>query len=169
MLDLNVQYMLELFEKSYPDTLDRAFKLFKAFDFKDFNIRTAHECIFGITNGYSAESIYAAEKLRLYTLWNYSKVSFSLDEQSIKSVPFNTQIERKKFAHQPFRTYYVQLNDLKPLTGFFISVGYHWDDDSLNNLMTDYSEAFLSLVIAGEKPENFRHVSFNIDLTKTTD
>lgn len=155
MKGISAQTLISNFEKLHPKALEKAFEHFTNNNYKNFSLIESHYCLYGLSNSPTKQEILAAEQLRTYTLWNYDKVTFDIDYDSIKNMSLTNDVIKRKFVHQPFKSYYVKLNGFD-LNGFFIITRYHYE---LNNY-DEYNnnEIFLSLIMKVEgiiTPINF--------------
>lgn len=144
MKEISIQRLLSDFEKLHPKALEKAFEYFTNNNYKNFSLIEAHYCLYGLNNSPTKQEILTAEQLRTYTLWNYDKVTFDIDYDSIKDMGLTNEVIKRKFIRQPFKSYYVKLNGFD-IDGFFIITRYHYEIDDYNEY--DNNEVFLSLIM----------------------
>lgn len=166
MSEINVKSILSEFEKLYPNVLNKAFNMFKKDNFKNFSIQDANMCLLGCENDCPAKLKPIVENLRLFTLWQYDKVEFEFDANQIKELTISPNIERRKLNRQPFKSYYVKLNNVV-FDGFFVAFKYYFLKNDMSEMFNS-NEIFLSLVMHGTK-QNIYHLNFNIDVLDSVD
>lgn len=166
MSEIDVKYLLDEFEKQYPNALNRAFNSFKARDYENFSIQDANLCLLGQENDCPAWFKPTVENLRIYTLWQYDKIEFDFDMEQIEKISLSTKIERRKFNRQPFKSYYVKLHDLA-IDGFFVATKYFFLKENESNMFNS-NEVYLSLVLRN-KSDKIYHINFDIDLLNPID
>lgn len=160
---VSANQILRNFNKKHPHTLD----MFAENEYNSFSIQEANFCACGRIDGYSAESIYLAEIIRIYTLWQKDRVEYEFDNEYLdNNLPHITEVKKRLFIRQPFPSYYVKFNSL-PIDGFFIATKYHFDIDN-DDLLYDYNEVFLSLILANGDSKSY-NVNFNIHLNDSED
>lgn len=168
--DVGVDSILFYYNRKHPKVLEKSLKLFSSLEYKNFSIEQSHICLYGVAHDFNLSAKIEDTNLRTYTLWHYDKVEINLtNKECLYNIDYTTEFIPQKIRHQPFKTYYVNLN-LHHFLGFFVSYGFYSEDEEFNpsSNLTHSNELFLSLVFYNDNNEIF-HANFPINLTQSGD